>query len=697
MANNILMKKQPSQLKIESYRDEVLNSASIDLEWLSYQGKYEHSKTQIFAGAFCTNWGERIVLHISKYKYKDQQSAEKALIKDILYYFEQFPLTFGWYTTGVAVYDDQGNRIQGRDSDFFILHQRCLYYNLESPFELSYNNTYMKTRKDFENKHIDLIKVFEKQVIKDNVFEGKYRTTGLDSVSSALLGITKYDNINAGTNNILEISEEDQKKYVKRDAELAMLLAQYNNCLVLRLMKVFSKYAEMDYYQVCNTNVSSWYANRYKKMIERKEILESYSKVEKQKISGGHHTTPKKGFFINSKVYELDVKGMYPSLVINKNISFDTLNCSCCQYDPTAWISKDTIDTINQGLQENKIDREVSRYWICLKRKGAFPIVLEQVLSDREHYLQLLKKEKNKINPNHILVEEYQTHQIGAKLFANAGFGLFANEYFEFSNYKVAECITGEGRRIHKSMEALAQNEPFNFEIVFGFTDSIFVKAKDGNNDKENAEKLKMFIDRCKKELGITVELKNEFQNSIFYGKKNRFVAWSGKEADQPIIKGLDGLADSNPLWIRKWFYKVVYEIIRPDTGFNRVSNLLQNAVFELEHEIKSPNIIEEQLKCTQKLKKHPDEYSKTVRSGILGRLLGKDKGQEVWSFEIKYKDKLTGGNFSTNTPIYEDLNLEYYKRMLLDKLNDTLEIAGYDIKDIRLKILDKIMPITFY
>ncbi len=209
MANNNLTKKQSSNLKIESYRDEVLNSASMDLEWIPYNGKYQHSKTSIFAAAFCTNWGERIVLHISNYKHKDQQSAEKALINDILFYFKQFQLTFGWYTTGIAVYDDQGNRMQGRDSDFFILHQRCLYHNMESPFELSYNKNYMKLRDGYGIKHIDLIKVFEKQIIKDNVFEGKYRTTGLDSVSSALLGIAKYDNINAGTNNILEISTEE--------------------------------------------------------------------------------------------------------------------------------------------------------------------------------------------------------------------------------------------------------------------------------------------------------------------------------------------------------------------------------------------------------------------------------------------------------------------------------------------------------
>jgi hypothetical protein len=45
---------------------------------------------------------------------------EKALVQDILDYLDQFPLTFGWYTTGVTLYDDTGlNRVRGRDSDFF--------------------------------------------------------------------------------------------------------------------------------------------------------------------------------------------------------------------------------------------------------------------------------------------------------------------------------------------------------------------------------------------------------------------------------------------------------------------------------------------------------------------------------------------------------------------------------------------------
>jgi DNA polymerase, archaea type len=64
--------------------------------------------------------------------------------------------------------------------------------------------------------------------------------------------------------------------------------------------------------------------------------------------------------------------------------------------------------------------------------------------------LILSKEEKEKLESDSKLIEEYQTHQLGAKLFANAGFGLFPSEYFEFSNYQVAECITAKGRLIHK-------------------------------------------------------------------------------------------------------------------------------------------------------------------------------------------------------------------------------------------------------
>ena len=111
-------------------------------------------------------------------------------------------------------------------------------------------------------------------------------------------------------------------------------------------------------------------------------------------------------------------------------------------------------------------------------------------------------------------------------------------------------------------MESLAENEPYNFKVVFGFTDSTFFNAG-------TETKVQEFIQSCKDKLGVTVELKTVFTNSIFYPKKNRYVAWTGNEKDEPIIKGLDGLSDSNPLWVPRWFKKIVVELVKhPETRF---------------------------------------------------------------------------------------------------------------------------------
>jgi DNA polymerase elongation subunit (family B) len=413
-------------------------------------------------------------------------------------------------------------------------------------------------------------------------------------------------------------------------------------------------------------------------MIERGECTVSFTpnyKLTKQRIGGGHHSVPIKGFFEGTKIYELDVKGQYPTIVINNNFSFDTLNCTCCRNDEKAMIMQEIVDTINEQLKENQIPRCVTKYWICQKRKGAFPKLLEQVLSDRDKYLLFLHKEKLKANPNPFLIEEYQTHQLGAKLFANAGFGLFGNEYFKYSNYQVAECITAEGRRIHKEMEKKGEGKPYNFKVVFGFTDSTFFS--DATEDM-----VQQFIKDCKDNLGITVELKNVFTNSIFYGKKNRFVAWTGLEKDEPIIKGVDGLADSNPLWIRRWVGNILVEIIKhPDTRFEIIPRMLKEAFIELEEICNDKLRIEKELKFTHRLKKSAAEYADHVRTGMIARLHAKDKGDIIHWYEIvkevktnkKGRQRIVKGYSTTS----ENVNITLYKKFLISKLKDTLEIAG--------------------
>jgi DNA polymerase, archaea type len=292
----------------------------------------------------------------------------------------------------------------------------------------------------------------------------------------------------------------------------------------------------------------------------------------------------------------------------------------------------------------------------------------------------------SKVEKDPSLKEEYHTHQLGAKLFANAGVGLFGSEYFEFANYQVNECITAEGRRIHRQMESLAKS--YGFEVVFGFTDSTFFKIPGTNRMVHD------FIHVCKDRLGAAVELKTVFVNSIFYAKKNRFVGWTGNENEEPIIKGLEGLSDLNPLWVRRWFKKIVTELVeRPETRFEEITRMIREAYDEIDMGLID---LEKELKFTQRLGKDIHEYKDVGnRTRRLAELLGKDKGDMVHWYET-YKDVYVdkkGKRYWKREKTYstrpENLSLDEYKKLLLKKLKDSLEITGFDVKSLEQELAE--------
>ena len=241
---------------INSNNPLVQNSASIDLEWIPFEGEYSHDKTRITSAPFCTNEGKRIVLHISM--FKEYPNPERKLIKRIIDILNKFDLTFGWYSTGVRKFNTTKGKFEGHYSDLFLLHQRCIYHEIEdlSPIELG-ERSKTPYLKGGDKKHLDLYKVYSKEIIKNGVFNKKYRTDRLDDVAQSLLGIGKYSykdpitdaKIIVNGENVNDLPFDIQMRYVARDAELTMMLAYHNDCLALEIMKYIALYSEMDYYR----------------------------------------------------------------------------------------------------------------------------------------------------------------------------------------------------------------------------------------------------------------------------------------------------------------------------------------------------------------------------------------------------------------------------------------------------------------
>ena len=141
---------------------------------------------------------------------------------------------------------------------------------------------------------------------------------------------------------------------------------------------------------------------------------------------------------------------MYPTIAIEHNVSFKTVNCRCCKDSPNARIPSEVMDEINERLNKKGLPNRIQPYWICQERNGAFPTKLRKLIKERESYQQLVNQElaKPKEQQQHELISYYEARQLALKLLANAGYGAFARKEFAYSDYRVSEIITGYARLI---------------------------------------------------------------------------------------------------------------------------------------------------------------------------------------------------------------------------------------------------------
>ena len=88
------------------------------------------------------------------------------------------------------------------------------------------------------------------------------------------------------------------------------------------------------------------------------------------------------------------------------------------------------------------------------------------------------------------------------------------------------------------------------------------------------------------------------------------------------------------------------------------------------------------------KLSKEPEEYkNENDRMRVLAKMLGAHKGDTVYWYETLSESV----HDKTNRPYSikpENLNLDEYKNLLLNKLADILEIIGFNMDGLRLRAI---------
>jgi DNA polymerase elongation subunit (family B) len=328
---------------------------------------------------------------------------------------------------------------------------------------------------------------------------------------------------------------------------------------------------------------------------------------------GAEVLAPKQGLYHN--VVVVDAISLYPSVVINYNISFDTVNCTCCKDDPTAKITLDS-----EFLKDCKFIKQDNSCWICGQREGAFPKKLKIFKAER------LKQKK--LNNN--------SKQLALKILINGAYGCFGFPGYAYYDPRVAELITAYGRQTLSKMQATARD--LGFEIIYGDTDSLFLH----NAPKES---LPEFMDSCNRDLDIELEIKSTYFNFVLSSGKKHYLGYGVDDKGKQVldIVGFEGNKNDRPEYVNNAFKRLVNDVIK--YGTDPIPNL-RLAISDLEKEPLKIN--PDLLKISKVLGGNPEDYkSQSCQAARIGKALGARKGDLIEYFDSDVRK--TGKSWSVN------------------------------------------------
>lgn len=633
-------------------RNELLGRtyAAIDTEYRSNENSNQRPYT-IYAVSIVDNLGNVKARHESDFA---AQYPEKELVQWLIQQILQYRLTLGWYSKGVRIKNEETGRAEGRDSDLKIIDDACKHYDLPSivaydkravPYVRGYSYdicnldpAYASLNKFDWYYHIDLYQLYKKPMVKSLIYQNKYKDLNLDSVARAILNEGKFENFDGL--NIQKLPKQKQIEYVSQDSKLVMKLSKHNNYEILDLMNAISIITDIPFDKVCHTGISTWWTNIITNKINNGECKLPAAKVSKQKYIGGEVIAPATGYYNSQPTLVLDVKSLYPTMMINHNISFDTINCDCCRLNSSALVATEIMDLINRNLSDERKRKEP--YWICRKYKGIVPRLLIQYREERFRQQEL---------GNNLM-------QLALKNLINGIYGLFGSKFFEFSDYKVAELTTAFGRQTLQYMQHIAR-EVYGFSVIYGDTDSIFVTRIKKEND------INKFLAECSIVLeDVEIEISKIYSRLLII-KKKHYIGIPQDATKEPEVKGIEGIKSDRPLWINQ-LQKDFVEDFRD----NRNPTIkLQKAYIKMEKGL----VPSELLVIRTTLKKDPEDYSTNTYQNILGHQVNAKEGDT-----ISYHKSTTKGQAHFN-PAF--LSRTKYLQMMKSTFGQQLAVLGYDFE----------------
>lgn len=323
-------------------------------------------------------------------------------------------------------------------------------------------------------------------------------------------------------------------------------------------------------------------------------------------------------------VYTLDATSLYPSDIINLNISPETLFGKIKNWNEDEWVTKKyrdlNIETYVNNTSEELFGSKESKFVLnsellkdyldqnnlsiasngCmykLDKVGLIPSILIQWFAERKEYRKLASDKKNAGDIDGY--RYYDKKQLVTKILLNSFYGVLLLPSFRFYNKNNGEAVTLTGQSVlqyaikvanYYYNKKLNNTEELVDHVVMGDTDSIVLPALplvrldyDGNDEDILVERSLKVVDEVQEVVNRSFEMysmrfhnvKNqmwEFKQEVisrrafFSDAKKRYAMWiinkNGLKVDELEVKGLDMVRSSFPALFRKFQKEIVTAIL---------------------------------------------------------------------------------------------------------------------------------------
>ena len=281
-------------------------------------------------------------------------------------------------------------------------------------------------------------------------------------------------------------------KYCIQDCDLVLtLMAKLDTLVNTRGMADVCK-VPMQYVLTRGQGIKIFSAVAYY-AAQRDQILRTLENVQgDQTYEGAIVISPKIGMYLDQPVSVLDFNSLYPSNMIAYNLSPDTLVCER-QFDTEgrktghAGLPMDKVRELEEKYTLDEMEYElkddegvVTGKVVCTyvqTRKdepmlmGVLPKTLEILLAKRKEFKQMMEDPKYDDAQRSV----YNGLQLAYKVVANSVYGQTGSRTSPIRKLCVAACTTAAGRKALYYAKDVVESQ-FGAEVVYGDTDSIFVK-----------------------------------------------------------------------------------------------------------------------------------------------------------------------------------------------------------------------------